>query len=130
MILLIYALNSVHFAFSLSSHKLCYEKISITEQGGIRPVLVIQYDTGNRYSPTVIIAAITSSLEKAKLPTHVQVESRMLEKCSIVLLEQVRTIDKCRLAEYIDHLEGDAMKRIDQAIEISFGLNYLEGLRG
>ena len=87
-----------------------------SEQGGIRPVLIVQNDTGNKYSPTVIIAAITSSLEKAKLPTHVQIESTMLEKCSIVLLEQIRTIDKCRLAEYIDHLEGDAMKRIDHAM--------------
>lgn len=100
-----------------------------SEQGGVRPVIVIQNDTGNKFSPTTIVAAITSSIAKAKLPTHVPVEHKNLLPNSTVLLEQIRTIDKCRLSEYIGHLNGDVMKKIDEAIEISFGLDYLEVLK-
>ena len=126
MILLIYALNSVHFAFSLSSHKFGYEKISITEQGGISPVLVIQNNTGNKHSPTIIVAPITSSLEKSKLPTHVEVFEEGLSKNSIVLLEQIRTIDKCRIADYIGRLDNKTMKYIDKAIETSLEVGKSE----
>ncbi|MBE7024704.1 MAG: type II toxin-antitoxin system PemK/MazF family toxin [Ruminococcaceae bacterium] len=96
-----------------------------SEQGGIRPVLVIQNDVGNRYSPTVIAAAITSQINKAKMPTHIEIgaEDCGLARDSVVLLEQVRTIDKRRLKEKIGHLEGDMMRRVDTALEISFGLS-------
>lgn len=96
-----------------------------SEQGGVRPVLVIQNDTGNKYSPTVIIAAITSQIDKAKLPTHVELKAVRdgLERDSVVLLEQIRTIDKRRLRERVAHLEGEVMVQVDRAIAVSFGLN-------
>lgn len=96
-----------------------------SEQGGIRPVLVIQNDAGNRHSPTVIVAAITSRMNKAKLPTHVEVSAARygIVKDSVILLEQVRTIDKSRLREKICHLESDIQRRIDRALLISLSLD-------
>ena len=93
-----------------------------SEQGGKRPVLILQNDIGNKHSPTVVVAAITSRLGKAKLPTHVNLSSEKLSKDSIVLLEQIRTIDKQRLKEHMGHLDDGAMNRIDEALSISFGL--------
>ena len=92
-----------------------------SEQGGVRPVLIVQNDVGNRYSPTVICAAITSKMNKAKLPTHI--ENYCLIKDSVILLEQLRTIDKSRLREKVDHLEGKIMSKINKALEISLGLH-------
>lgn len=96
-----------------------------SEQGGIRPVVIIQNDIGNKHSPTIIVAAITSKMNKAKLPTHVELSSKryQMEKDSVILLEQLRTIDKKRLQEMICHLDGDIMKRIDEALMISLELN-------
>lgn len=95
-----------------------------SEQGGVRPVLIIQNDIGNRYSPTVIAAAITSQQDKTKLPTHICVEAEGsgLQKNSIVLLEQVRTIDKRRLKEKMGNLDLLSMDRVDKALSVSFGL--------
>lgn len=95
-----------------------------SEQGGIRPVLIIQNDTGNRHSPTVICAAITSKMNKAKLPTHVELRAKNYElvKDSVILLEQVRTIDKKRLREKVCHLDCDILKRVDEALLISLEL--------
>ncbi|WP_026487447.1 type II toxin-antitoxin system PemK/MazF family toxin [Caldanaerobius polysaccharolyticus] len=95
-----------------------------SEQGGVRPVLIIQNDIGNKYSPTVIVAAITSQINKAKLPTHVEITGTDigLSKDSVILLEQVRTIDKKRLREKIGHLESDVMEKVNEAIQISMGL--------
>ena len=95
-----------------------------SEQGGVRPVLIVQNDVGNRYSPTIICAAITSQINKAKLPTHIEINSHqyMLVKDSVVLLEQVRTVDKKRLREKICHLDEDLMDRVDRALIVSFGL--------
>lgn len=99
-----------------------------SEQGGTRPVLVLQNDIGNRHSPTTIVAAVTSRIKKAKLPTHVELTKEMsrLDKDSVVLLEQLRTIDKRRLKERVAHLSDDTMSRIDRALEISLGLVDLE----
>ena len=96
-----------------------------SEQGGMRPVLIVQNDVGNRYSPTVIAAAITSQQNKARLPTHIEIEARTygLSKDSIVLLEQVRTLDKRRLRERMGCLDERAMQRVDNAIAISLGLS-------
>ena len=95
-----------------------------SEQGGTRPVLIVQNDTGNRHSPTVIAAAITSQTGKAKLPTHISLNGREvgLSKDSIVLLEQIRTIDKRRLREHMGHVDDRLMNQIDSAIAVSFGL--------
>ena len=95
-----------------------------SEQGGVRPVLIVQNDVGNRYSPTVIAAAITSQKEKSKLPTHIELDSKNcgLSKDSVVLLEQIRTIDKHRLKERMGRLDNRAMSEVDQALSISFGL--------
>ncbi len=95
-----------------------------SEQGGIRPVLIIQNDVGNKYSPTVIAAAITSQKDKTKLPTHIQVNGSGcgLAKDSIVLLEQVRTIDKQRLKEKMGTLDVTSMDRVNKALTVSFGL--------
>lgn len=95
-----------------------------SEQGGVRPVLIIQNDVGNKYSPTVIAAAITSQQDKAKLPTHISVEAEGsgLQKNSIVLLEQVRTIDKRRLKEKMGNLDISMMDKVDKALSVSFGL--------
>jgi len=98
-----------------------------SEQGGTRPVLVIQNDIGNQYSPTTIIAAITSQISKAKLPTHVEVKARRsgLERDSVILTEQIRTIDKSRLKEKVAVLDEEVMLRVDEAIEISLGLTEI-----
>ena len=96
-----------------------------SEQGGLRPVLIVQNDVGNKYSPTVIAAAITSQQTKAKLPTHISIggECCGLAKNSVVLLEQVRTIDKKRLKEKMGHLDEDVMEKVNEAISVSFGLS-------
>ena len=99
-----------------------------SEQGGIRPVLIIQNDIGNKHSPTTIVAAITSRQTKAKLPTHVEVAVDGLTKDSIVLLEQIRTIDKNRLTDYVGRLDKETMGKVDKAIVVSFGIKYLEEL--
>lgn len=95
-----------------------------SEQGGVRPVLIVQNDIGNRYSPTVIAAAITSQIDKTKLPTHIELSSRDcgLSKDSIVLLEQIRTIDKKRLKERMGRLDEDSMSQVNRALQVSFGL--------
>lgn len=96
-----------------------------SEQGGLRPVLIVQNDIGNKYSPTVIAAAITSKLDKAKLPTHIDVyaEEFGLSKNSVVLLEQIRTLDKRRLREKMGHLDDILMQKVNDALTISFGLS-------
>ena len=95
-----------------------------SEQGGIRPVLVVQNDVGNKYSPTVIAAAITSKINKAKLPTHIEIDALDygLSKDSVILREQVRTIDKQRLREKIGRLDEIQMLKVNNALSISFGL--------
>ena len=95
-----------------------------SEQGGLRPVLIIQNDVGNKYSPTVIAAAITSKLGKAKMPTHIDVYADKfgLAKDSVILLEQIRTIDKQRLKEKMGHLDVALMQQVDNALSVSFGL--------
>lgn len=99
-----------------------------SEQGGVRPVLIVQNDVGNKYSPTVIAAAITSQVNKAKLPTHIEISSEGvgLSRESVVLLEQIRTIDKKRLKEKMGHLDEAQMSKINQALSISFGLGRVE----
>ena len=96
-----------------------------SEQGGVRPVLIIQNDTGNRHSPTVIAAAITSQTGKARLPTHIALQAMScgLPKESVILLEQVRTLDKRRLREKMGRLDEGVMKQVDTAIAVSFGLH-------
>ncbi len=96
-----------------------------SEQGGIRPVIIIQNDIGNRYSPTVIVAAITSQINKAKLPTHVEISSEEygLNRDSVVLLEQIRTLDKRRLKEKIGHMTDCDMKKVNKSLTISLNLN-------
>lgn len=96
-----------------------------SEQGGVRPVLIIQNDTGNKHSPTVICAAITSKMNKAKLPTHIEIAASEygVVKDSVILLEQVRTIDKSRLRERVCHLDQEILKQVDKALLISLALN-------
>ena len=96
-----------------------------SEQGGIRPVLIIQNDVGNKHSPTVICAAITSRMNKAKLPTHIEINSKSCEivKDSVILLEQLRTIDKKRLREKVCHLDQNVIQKVDQALCISLDIN-------
>jgi len=95
-----------------------------SEQGGTRPVLIVQNDTGNRHSPTVIAAAITSQINKAKLPTHIELSGQScgLSRDSVILLEQIRTIDKKRLKERMGKLDAEVMDKVDSAIAVSFGL--------
>ena len=95
-----------------------------SEQGGIRPVLVVQNDVGNKYSPTIIAAAVTSKINKAKLPTHIEIDAQEygLSRDSVILLEQVRTIDKQRLREKIGRLDELQMVKVNDAISVSFGL--------
>lgn len=95
-----------------------------SEQGGLRPVLIIQNDVGNRYSPTVIAAAITSRMGKTRLPTHIDIyaERAGLAKDSVILLEQIRTLDKRRLKERMGHLDDNIMNEVNNAIAVSFGL--------
>ena len=97
-----------------------------SEQGGIRPAVILQNDIGNQYSNTTIIASISGKTEKHKIPTHISVECSGLYKPSTVLLEQIRTVDKCRLLKYIGVLDNVTLKQIDKALITSFGLNYLE----
>lgn len=96
-----------------------------SEQGGVRPVLIVQNDTGNRHSPTVIAAAITSQTGKARLPTHISLAALKcgLPKDSVILLEQIRTLDKRRLREHMGRLDEDTMRQVNGAIAVSFGLN-------
>ena len=96
-----------------------------SEQGGLRPVLIVQNDIGNKHSPTVICAAITSKMNKAKLPTHIELSSREYEmdKDSVILLEQLRTIDKKRLKDKICHLDGEIMQKVNRALAISLELH-------
>ncbi|MBE5926677.1 MAG: type II toxin-antitoxin system PemK/MazF family toxin [Lachnospiraceae bacterium] len=96
-----------------------------SEQGGVRPVLVIQNDTGNKHSPTVIVAAITSKMNKAKLPTHIELDSKKCDivKDSVILLEQLRTIDKKRLKDKVCHIDESIIKKVNKALLISLELN-------
>ena len=96
-----------------------------SEQGGIRPVLIVQNDVGNRHSPTVICAAITSKMNKAKLPTHIELSAGIydMDKDSVVLLEQLRTIDKKRLKDRVCHLDNEIMQKINRALKISLELD-------
>ena len=96
-----------------------------SEQGGIRPVLIIQNNVGNRHSPTVICAAITSKMNKAKLPTHIEIDAVRygIEKDSVILLEQLRTIDKRRLKDKVCHLDDEILKKVDRALSISLELD-------
>ena len=95
-----------------------------SEQGGMRPVLIVQNDTGNRHSPTVIAAAITSQVGKARLPTHIELSAQSygLSRDSVILLEQIRTIDKSRLRERMGRLDESTMNKVNNAIAVSFGL--------
>ena len=103
-----------------------------SEQGGLRPVLIIQNDIGNRYSPTVIAAAITSRMSKTHLPTHIDIfaEKAGLSKDSVVLLEQIRTLDKKGLKEKMGHLDDDMMSIVNSAIAVSFGLDSSTAVGG
>lgn len=94
-----------------------------SEQGGIRPVLIIQNDIGNRYSPTIIVSAVTSQINKARLPTHIEISAAefKIPRDSVILLEQIRTIDKRRLKEQIGVLSDEMMKKVDKSISISLG---------
>ncbi len=96
-----------------------------SEQGGLRPVLIVQNDVGNKHSPTVIAAAITSKMGKARLPTHIDIykDKVGLQKDSVILLEQIRTLDKRRLKEKMGHLDDDVMMKVNSAIAVSFGLS-------
>lgn len=96
-----------------------------SEQGGIRPVLIVQNDVGNKYSPTVIAVAITSQVNKSKLPTHIELNSQNygLSKDSVILAEQVRTIDKTRLKDRIGHIDDSLMNKVNEALGVSFGFN-------
>ena len=110
----------------------CLDPVVGSEQGGIRPVLVIQNDVGNRYSPTVIVLAVTGQMNKARLPTHVPVarEGTGLMKDSVVLAEQIRTLDKRRLRERIGVLKPEVMARVSEAVKISLGFGGARGEGG
>ncbi len=100
-----------------------------SEQGGVRPILIVQNDTGNKYSPTIIAAAVTSKLTKAKLPTHIELNANEygLSKDSVILLEQIRTLDKRRLKERIGELPSNTMRKVNTALLISLGFNDILG---
>jgi mRNA interferase MazF len=100
-----------------------------SEQGGVRPVVILQNDKGNKHSNTTIVAAITSELDKPNLPTHVIFKTDRMKKKSMVLLEQIRTIDKSRLGRFVGTMDHRTMKQVDKAILISFSLDYLEELK-
>ncbi len=126
-IITVYDIQNEVFNLTVKRGDIYYADLSPvvgSEQGGLRPVLIVQNDVGNKYSPTVIAAAITSQVNKAKLPTHIEVfaEQYGLAKDSVVLLEQVRTIDKQRLKERMGRLDDTVMRRVDEALTISFGL--------
>lgn len=121
--------NSVRSVKTVNVHRgdIYYADLSPvvgSEQGGVRPVLIVQNDTGNRHSPTVIAAAITSQLGKAKLPTHIALAAQGsgLPRDSVILLEQIRTLDKKRLRERMGRVDGAVMEKVDAAIAVSFGL--------
>src|SRR5699024_7711528 len=99
-----------------------------SEQGGVRPVLVVQNDIGNKFSPTVIVAAITAQIQKAKLPTHVEIEAEPhgIERKSVILLEQIRTLDKQRLTDKINELDASKMAEINHALEVSLGISFID----
>jgi len=99
-----------------------------SEQGGVRPVLIVQNDIGNKFSPTVIAAAITSQIGKARLPTHISIDAVNygLTKNSVILLEQIRTIDKKRLKDKMGHLDDCVMQQVNDAINVSFGLDTID----
>lgn len=99
-----------------------------SEQGGVRPVLILQNDVGNKYSPTTIVAALTSRKTKLIFPTHVTILAQELKQRSIVLLEQIRTIDKTRLGVYIGQADEQTMRDVEQALAISLGFEHLEGI--
>lgn len=116
------------FTVSIKRGEIYYADLSPvvgSEQGGIRPVLIVQNDMGNRYSPTVIAAAITSQTGKARLPTHIELSAKTygLPKDSVVLLEQIRTLDKKRLREHMGRVDDAVMQKVDSAIAVSFGLH-------
>ena len=102
-----------------------------SEQGGVRPVLIIQNDVGNRHSPTVICAAITSKMNKAKLPTHVEIDAGKYDiiKDSVILLEQLRTIDKKRLKDRVCHLDAEILSKVDRALAVSLDMNFQMAMR-
>ena len=118
--------NKMNILTSIKRGDIYYADLSPvvgSEQGGIRPVLIVQNDVGNKYSPTVIAAAITSQVGKSRLPTHIDIHSAGgLSKDSVVLLEQVRTLDKRRLKEKAGHLDDVSMSRVNSALAVSFGL--------
>ena len=125
--------NSVRSVKTVNVHRgdIYYADLSPvvgSEQGGVRPVLIVQNDVGNRFSPTTIVAAITSRQDKTTLPTHVSISAVELPRDSVVLLEQIRTIDKRRLTGFVGHLDTTSMQQVDEAIAISFGIRYLEEL--
>ncbi len=99
-----------------------------SEQGGVRPVLIIQNDTGNKHSPTVICAAITSKMNKAKLPTHVEIDSKRFDivKDSVILLEQLRTIDKKRLKDKVCHLDNEIISQVNHALSVSIEMDSID----
>ena len=107
-----------------------FDPIIGSEQGGPRPAVVIQNDIGNRHAPTVIIAPITSKTKKSNLPTHVKLTSKYLERNSVALLEQIKTIDKTRIEDYIGTLADEEMKMIDKALRISLGMGRYKKKRG
>lgn len=127
-------MTDVNQSFFIRRGELYYADLSPvvgSEQGGVRPVLVVQNDVGNRYSPTVIAAAITSKLNKARLPTHIELSAKAygLSRDSVVLLEQIRTIDKRRLKEKIGLLSPQIMARVDDALLISLGFAQESGAK-
>ena len=103
-----------------------------SEQGGVRPILIVQNDTGNKYSPTVIAAAVTSRINKAKLPTHIELSANEfgLQKDSVILLEQIRTLDKRRLKDRIGELSVSTMRKVNTALLISLGFGDIAGATG
>ncbi len=107
-----------------------FDPIIGSEQGGPRPAVVVQNDIGNKHSPTVIIAPVTSKTKKTNLPTHVRLTSKCLERYSMVLLEQIKTIDKSRIASYIGTLTDEEMKMIEKALRISLGMGRYKKKRG
>lgn len=107
-----------------------FDPIVGSEQGGPRPAVVVQNDVGNKHAPTVIIAPVTSKNKKSNLPTHVKLTSQFLERNSMVLLEQVKTIDKSRIESYIGTLTDEEMKMIDKALRISLGMGRYKKKRG
>ena len=116
--------DNIHSAYRGDIFYADLEPVRGSEQGGVRPVLIIQNDIGNKYSPTVIAAAITSQINKAKMPTHIELAAKDygLNKDSVILLEQIRTIDKRRLREKIGRIDDGLMASVNNALSISFGL--------